>query len=821
MNTKAWLLLSLRLTCLSPIIAIQLASNAQVIPDSTLNSVVNQAGSTSQITGGTTRGNNLFHSFSEFSLNNNETAVFIPENNIVNILSRVTGANPSSILGTLGVSGNANLFFLNPNGILFGPNSRLDINGSFLASTANKFVLNSGNTQLDFLETNSIPQNLTSFNSIDMTFVGGSEPISLINSGHTITESSPFLPHTQNITPGLIVPFGQTLALFGSGVASNGGVLSAPAGNLVVGSIQQGTVNIQQLGGRLNFEVGNNSTFNDISLQTRTLFDASAGGNIRVYGSTIDLLDGSTVLVENLFNQSGGSIDVTATESLNIVGVSPLTIFRSSISGEAIGTGLAPTINVQAKNLSILDGGIIGIRNFLASRGGVINVNASESIKLFDSFTPSPTLFSSIASITTSSGPSADINITTKNLSLLNGGDIGSSTFGPGRSGNVFVNASESVSISGFTPIFLAPSTINAASFGMGDAGDVVVKTGILTLSNSGNIGTTALAQGNAGNVEVVASQSITMVGFAERNLVIPQSPLTPVESFIDSSASINPPLQAIFNLPSVPSGDSGQVTISTPNLALRDGARISVLNQGPGTAGNLIINSERIKLSNKSLFSAATASGNGGNIAAFATKSLILDNSDITASAQGFGNGGNLDINAGVIVLFNNSQASADALQASGGNIRITTQGLFTSKDSNITASSLLGVDGTIDINSPNIDFTKATLDLAIRPEVEQVKTSCNIGPGGTASEFTRPGSGGIASNPSNPGEYSVTANSQTEPQAQQEYYLDPETGKPEKYPNVVGWKSNPDGTIAMTSDPSEAVQTKAFCSKAANNSL
>lgn len=819
MANKAYYLRLIRLACLLPITAIQLASNAQVIPDATLNSVVNQAGSINQITGGTARGSNLFHSFREFSLNNNEAATFIPGNNIANILSRVTGGNPSNLLGDLGVAGSANLFFLNPNGIIFGPNARLNINGSFLASTASSFTLNSGNTQLDFLDKNSIPQSLTTIESIDMTFSNGSGPISLVNGGHTITESSPFVPHTQNLTPGLMVPFGQTLALFGSGVDSNGGILSAPAGNLVVGSVQQGTVSIQQ-GSGLNFNVADNATLGRISLRTRTLLDSSAGGNINVYGSTIDLLDGTTVLVENLFNQSGGSIDVLASDSLNIVGISPLTFFRSSISGETIGTGLAPNINVQAKNLSILDGGIIGIRNFLAGRGGVINVNATESIRVFDSFTPSPTLFSSIASITTSTGPSADINVTTKNLSLLNGGDIGSSTFGPGRGGNVVVNASESLDISGFTPIFLAPSTINAASFGMGDAGSVVVNTGVLTLSNSGNIGTTALAQGNAGNVEVSATQSITVIGFADRNLTTPQSPLTPVESFIDSSASFNPPLQQIFNLPPVPSGDSGQVTVSTPNLTLQNGARISVLNQGSGTDGNLIIKSEKINLSNKSSFSAATASGDGGNIEVFANQSLILDNSDITASAQGFGNGGNVDIDAGVIVLLNSSRISGDAQQASGGNINITTQGLFTSADSSITASSLLGVDGTVEVNSPNIDFTKATLDLAVRPDVEEVAISCNIDPGEVASEFTRPGSGGVASNTEKTGELRVVKNRNNNLQTQ-EYYLDPETGEPKVYPKVVGWKHNPDGTYAMTSDPTEAVQTKAFCAKTAHNNL
>jgi filamentous hemagglutinin family protein len=131
--------------------------SAQIIPDETLaaeSSVVtpdNIRGIESglaegealrvRISGGAIRGSNLFHSFREFNIGEGKGGYFENPAAIENIFSRVTGSNPSNILGTLGVLGNANLFFLNPNGILFGPNASLDLRGSFLATTADIAVI--------------------------------------------------------------------------------------------------------------------------------------------------------------------------------------------------------------------------------------------------------------------------------------------------------------------------------------------------------------------------------------------------------------------------------------------------------------------------------------------------------------------------------------------------------------------------------------------------------------------------------------------------------------------------------------------------------
>ncbi|MEM9217118.1 MAG: filamentous hemagglutinin N-terminal domain-containing protein [Cyanobacteria bacterium P01_F01_bin.150] len=139
------------------------SAQAQIIPDQTLgqeSSIVVpdriQGLDSSRIDGGATRANILFHSFSDFNIASGQGAYFSNPSGVDNILSRVTGNTPSDVMGRLGVLGNANLFLLNPNGILFGPQASLDISGSFVASTAKRFTFANGMT-FDAVEPNAAP----------------------------------------------------------------------------------------------------------------------------------------------------------------------------------------------------------------------------------------------------------------------------------------------------------------------------------------------------------------------------------------------------------------------------------------------------------------------------------------------------------------------------------------------------------------------------------------------------------------------------------------------------------------------------------------
>ncbi|MGF1535647.1 MAG: filamentous hemagglutinin N-terminal domain-containing protein, partial [Elainellaceae cyanobacterium] len=132
--------------------AIAPSAMAQIVPDGTLGAEgsrlipeqVIRGALGDRIDGGAVRGSALFHSFDQFNVNELQRVYFNNPVGIEAILSRVTGNDVSDIMGTLGVDGGADLFFLNPNGIVFGENARLDVAGSFVASTSDRFTLLDG-----------------------------------------------------------------------------------------------------------------------------------------------------------------------------------------------------------------------------------------------------------------------------------------------------------------------------------------------------------------------------------------------------------------------------------------------------------------------------------------------------------------------------------------------------------------------------------------------------------------------------------------------------------------------------------------------------
>src|SRR5919202_1801413 len=285
---------------------------AQITPDATLGSepsvvtpnVTIRGLPANRIDGGAARGANLFHSFSQFNILDGQRVYFANPTGIENILTRVTGSNISHILGTLGVDGPASLFLLNPNGIIFGPNARLDIAGSFLASTAESVVFSNGfeftakNPQAPPLLTVSVPVGVQ---------YGLNQPKAITNAGNLLA--------------------GQNLVLSGGSVTSSG-QLAAPTGQVIVaavaGDARVGDVSAQAAtlfaNNNLILEQSQLRTAGDLTFlaldtvrvrdSVETPFVAHAGGNLYIQGNLgIDIL--ALNHPQTPF-QSGGSLSLVS-----------------------------------------------------------------------------------------------------------------------------------------------------------------------------------------------------------------------------------------------------------------------------------------------------------------------------------------------------------------------------------------------------------------------------------------------------------------------------------------------------------------------------
>ncbi|MEH2202452.1 MAG: filamentous hemagglutinin N-terminal domain-containing protein [Nostoc sp.] len=707
---------------------------AQIPPDGTLGNNsskvtrnVNIKGSTAdRIDGGATRGANLFHSFQEFNVGKSQRVYFANPTGIKNILTRVTGSNISSILGTLGVDGGANLFLINPNGILFGKNARLDMAGSFVASTANSFVFSNG---LEFSATNpQTPSPLLTVNPSALLF----NQITAAPIQNNSVAPAGIDPAGFNAS-GLRVEDGKSLLLVGGNVSMDGGQLNAYGGRVELGGLAApGNVNLLFNGDNLSLKFPENVTRADVSLtnQAGVFVTGAGGGDIAVNARNLEILGrsglsagigeglgtpesvagditlkateeikiagfesnirnfvrlgskgngGNIILDSGSFSLQDGAQLVTSTYGLgnagnvtvgakNAVSLAGNAYIFSTVEAGSVGKG--GNIDINATSLSLTDGAqlltfVRGTSDPLpAGRGDAGNVN----IDVRDAVTISGVNNERVSGVYTyvnngSIGNAGDINITAGSLSLTNSAKLDASIYGEGNAGSIFVQASDSVSLANSNIL----SAVGNEAEGLG--GDINIKAKTLSLTD-GNLIASTLGRGNAGNIFVQASDSVSLI-----NSIIG----SPVQN------------EAV--------GNGGDINITTGALSLSDGAMLFASTSGQGNAGNIFVQAlGRVSLANNSYISSGVAKkvvgSNGGEINITAGSLSLTNGASLSASTYGQGDGGSIFVQASDSVSLTNSNmlnSVASGAVGNGGDINIKAK-TFSLTDGAALVTSILG---------------------------------------------------------------------------------------------------------------------------------
>jgi filamentous hemagglutinin family protein len=769
---------------------------AQITPDNTLptNSAVTSEGNIVEINQGTRAGDNLFHSFTDFSVPSGTEAQFNNASDVANIINRVTGGNISDIQGIISANGAANLFLINPAGIIFGEGARLDLGGSFLGSTADSFLFDDGS---EFSASN--PENtstLTINAPIGLNFRDNPQPItnrSIFDNGTNFEDLI-----------GLRVPEDKTLGLIGGDIAIEGGFVSTVGGRIELGSVgENSTVSITPVEKGFDFSYEGVNNFQDINLSTAAFVESRGEntGGIQVQGNNISLVEGSQITINTEAGQAG-NLDVVAAESLTLDGNSAevdlgelYTDISSKISGDATAENSQVTINTP--KLTITNGAQINALNDLGSgQGADIVITASEiglARPFFVTEDSPPTTSGIFAQVyEEGSGNGGNIIIETDKLTLNEGALISTDTFGAGDGGNLSINATEFINLNGsidLSPEKIIPSSLFAnvgkPLFSIptaGNGGDITINTPRLEVTDGAQIGTTAQNDGNGGTLTIDA-ESILLSGTSplakfrgqgrggiaintQSSLVDEESgailPTTGNGGVLNLSAEeLTIEKGAFISADTFSLGDGGNANLDVSRLILRDGGRIgagSLLGVAPddferGAGGILDINAtESIEITGigeingqavpSSIFTLAESTGDAGDITLTTDNLTVSDGGEINASAEEQGAAGSIDINANSIDL-TNGEITATTAAGKGGNITLEIADELT-----LDENSLISARAINNANGGNINID--TKFIVAFPGNNDILASAKQGRGGNIN-ITAKSLFGIAKRPLN----------------------------------------------------------------------
>ena len=464
---------------------------ADILTDGSLGIRQSLTGNTPIIpeTLGSRIGSNLFHSFSEFNLSAQQTATFTGAADILHVIARVTGDTASVINGQLrSTLPNADLYLLNPNGIQFGEQAQLDVQGAFYASTASHLSLADGGQVALITPEDSL---LTAAAPVAFGFLSNPAGIEIYNST-------------------LQVPTGELLHLSGGAIRLQMSTLQANTGQLVIAAEQMLLDDSTLAASTVTL------TGNTIMIQNGSIINSDAGEGrialqaeqeINVQGINAESGVGSTVLSSGgaelqidtplLTVQEGGAIQTATFGNRGDAGDMFITTQRlqisqlSSISALTLGTGQGGTIHISSDDVVLQENAALNARSVGLGNAGQIRLQA-DRLLLQDTSLISTTATQAI-------GGDIDLQIAER-LTITDQSGITATAAGGGRGGNIQITTPQ---------LDIArSSSITAASTATGNAGQIEIMAEQLTLTEQSSIDSQAL-QAAGGNIDLQVTQRL------------------------------------------------------------------------------------------------------------------------------------------------------------------------------------------------------------------------------------------------------------------------------------------------------------------------